>query len=223
MEIPAQAHGFYIQQLNVIWWWSRLQATKTCTGSWFLLPLVQCWLNLDVLGSGNSCTGTWFLHPATQRYMTMIASGSDKNLHRHMVFASTSQGWYDCDRLGGPETCTCSWFLRPPGPVCLCPPDSVGICISVWIYSEVIQKIEFRTPFQKASNLMVFPWAIFNFWGPGGQRHFWGEHPSPKHSQSHGLRRTKTCTGSRFLNPLVQWWLNLDVLGSGNSCTGLWF
>ena len=67
----------------------RRLGLKTCTGSWFLLPLVQCWLNLDVLGSGNSCTGSWFLHSASPHYTMMISSASDRNLHRHMVFASS--------------------------------------------------------------------------------------------------------------------------------------
>ena len=73
-ENPAQAHGFYVQQLNVIWWWSRLRATKTCTGS-------------------------WFLHPLAKRDMTAIVSERNRNLHRHMVFASAGFARYDCNRV----------------------------------------------------------------------------------------------------------------------------
>ena len=51
----------------------------------------------------------------------------------------------------------------------------IAVCLSdIFVSSEVLQQLDFRTPFQKPSKLIIFPLAILYFGGPGAWRTFEG-------------------------------------------------
>ena len=83
---PAQAHGFCILWLSTIGLQSCLGGTETCTGTWFLHPVVQPDRTMIDLGSGKTCTGTWFLGSLAKTDMAAIVSGKDRKLHKLVVF-----------------------------------------------------------------------------------------------------------------------------------------
>ena len=200
---PAPAHGCCILWLSTIGLQSCLGGAETCTSTWFLYPVVQRYRTMIELGSDKSCTNTWFLRSWAKTDMAALVSRKVRNLHKHMGFA--------------PAIAYLCVFVCLSLSACL--RLSVSVCLSTL---RSLKKSTLALPSKKLQIWLFFIWESFIF-GPGRPRALSREFFLPYHLPTQCQRQIKTCTGLWFLLPLAQFWLNLDVLGSGKSCTGSWF